>query len=135
MKSTFYHLQLNIDFSQNFNFYKELMEFLGWEVVFEGENMAGYKSGNSVDLWFIDSSSKEKQNYDDIGVNHISVKVENQSDVDDAAKFLEAKRINALFGTPKHRSDFAASEQETYYQIMFESPDRILIEIVYTGLK
>jgi hypothetical protein len=28
-----------------------------------------------------------------------------------------------------------ASPDKTYYQVMFESPDRILFEVVYTGLK
>ncbi len=40
-----------------------------------------------------------------------------------------------LFGTPKHRVEFADSPKETYYQIMFESPDKILFEIVYKGEK
>ena len=37
-----------------------------------------------------------------------------------------------LFETPRYRPDFS-SEPNTYYQIMFESPDRILFEIVYVG--
>lgn len=135
MKSTFYHLQFNVDFSANFSFYKDLMKHLEWEVVFEGENMAGYKSVNNVDVWFIDSKSKDKQNYDHIGANHFSIKVEKQSDVDELIKFLEEQSIETLFGTPKHRSDFASSEKDTYYQIMFETPDRILFEIVYVGPK
>jgi hypothetical protein len=39
-----------------------------------------------------------------------------------------------LFETPRHRPEFS-SEDSTYYQIMFESPDRILLEFVYTGPK
>ena len=27
------------------------------------------------------------------------------------------------------------SESETYYQVMFESPDKVLFEVVYTGAK
>jgi hypothetical protein len=38
-----------------------------------------------------------------------------------------------LFDTPRHRPDFSQSPDHTYYQIMFESPDRILFEVVYTG--
>lgn len=40
-----------------------------------------------------------------------------------------------LFGTPQHRPDFAADDAHTYYQVMFASPDRILLEVVYTGPK
>ena len=37
--------------------------------------------------------------------------------------------------TPRHRPEFSASEHDTYYQIMFESPDRVLFEVVYEGPK
>ncbi len=34
---------------------------------------------------------------------------------------------------PHHRPEFAMNEKYTYYQVMFETPDRILFEIVYMG--
>ena len=40
-----------------------------------------------------------------------------------------------LFETPRHRPDFARSADQTYYQVMFEIPDHILLEVVYTGRK
>lgn len=135
MKSQLYHLQLNIDFESNSSFYKDLMEAMGWNLIFEDKNMMGYKTEESADLWFIDSDSKEKQDYDSVGVNHISIKVGELKNVDEITSQLEKNGIQMLFGTPKHRSDFAASEDDTYYQIMFESPDRILFEIVYVGPK
>ena len=58
-----------------------------------------------------------------------------QADVDAAAAFLTARGVQHLFETPRHRPDFAHGEDTTYYQVMFESPDRILFEIVYTGPK
>ena len=49
--------------------------------------------------------------------------------------FSRRAALQHLFETPRHRPDFAHGEDTTYYQVMFESPDRILFEIVYTGPK
>ena len=56
-------------------------------------------------------------------------------DVDEAVTFLLAKNIPALFDTPRHRPEFSIGPDDTYYQVMFETPDKILIEIVYIGPK
>jgi hypothetical protein len=48
---------------------------------------------------------------------------------------LQQHGIQALFDTPRHRPEFCSSPDNTYYQVMFESPDRILFEVVYTGPK
>jgi catechol 2,3-dioxygenase-like lactoylglutathione lyase family enzyme len=142
MRSHFYHLQVNVDYSKNAAFYKELMTFLGWSVIFETdekvgkyEGMAGYTSGSNGDIWFVDSEDKELTNYDKIGVNHISLRVETQQDIDATIEFLKSKGIETLFDTPRHRPEFAAQESETNYQIIFETPDRIQVEIVYIGPK
>lgn len=134
MKSHLYHLQININYD-HFHFYNSLMKFMGWNIIFEADGMCGYTSGTGGDLWFIKSDTNKETDYDNIGVNHISLRVETQKDVDDIKDFLENKNVEMLFGTPKHRPEFAMSEKETYYQIMFESPDNILFEVVYVGKK
>jgi hypothetical protein len=134
MKSYLYHLQLNIDF-KNFPFYKELMTFLGWIVIFEMEDLAGFKSGQNGDLWFLQSQKPEISDFDNRGVNHISLKVENKSDIDELVNFLKTKNVSPLFDTPRHRSEFASNEKETYYQVMFKTEDNILFEVVYIGPK
>jgi hypothetical protein len=58
-----------------------------------------------------------------------------QADVDAVASYLGQQGVVLLFETPRHRPDFAHSADETYYQVIFETPDRILLEIVYTGPK
>ncbi len=133
MKSFLYHLQLNIDF-QNVSFYKNLMEFMGWKVIFETEGGVGYKSNTNGDLWFVEADTNECSDYDAKGVNHISLRVATMSDVDEVKNHLEKNNISMLFNTPKHRPEFTVSENETYYQIMFETPDKILFEVVYIGL-
>lgn len=134
MKSHLYHLQINIDY-KNISFYKDLMTFMGWNVIFEDAGVIGYTNGGDGSLWFLESKSKQQTNYDNLGMNHISLRVEEMENVDEVMKHLKSKNVEMLFDTPKHRPEFAMSENETYYQIMFESPDKILFEIVYTGIK
>lgn len=134
MKSHFSHIQVNIDFA-NMAFYKDLMTLLGWSVIFEMDGIAGYKSGKDGDIWFLQAKTGEQGNYDNVGVNHIGIRVEKQKDVNAVVKFLKEKDISPLFETPKHRPDFSSKETETYYQVMFESPDKVLFEIFYTGPK
>ncbi len=134
MKSHLNHLQININ-PTNLPFYKEFMAFLGWTLIMESEEMAGFTSGGEASLWFLKSQNNEQNNYDGFGVNHIGIKVEELKNVDEATAYLKTKNIEMLFGTPKHRPEFAMSETETYYQIMFKSPDNMLFEIVYTGTK
>ncbi len=135
MKSHLYHLQFNINFKQNIKFYKDLFEFLGWSVIFETDAIIGFKNATNGDLWFLDSKKKEVQDYDATGLNHIAIRVSEQKDIEELIKYFETQSVDMLFGTPKHRPEFASSEEETYYQIMFKTPDNLLFEIVYIGKK
>lgn len=133
MKSHFYHIQINIDFS-NLKFYKELFDKLGWSVLYEDKETLGYKSFTSGDLWFVDAdNSKPENDYDGKGMNHIAIRVGEESDIDKLATNLKNDGVDLLFNTPRHREEFILDGEETYYQVMFKSPDNILFEIVYVG--
>lgn len=133
MKSNLGHLQINIQI-KNKAFYKDLFTFLGWSTLYEDENMIGVGCEKESSLWFGAGLKDVKNDYDGIGVNHLGVSVEKQSDVDEAVEYLKVHGVPALFETPRHRSEFSG-EGSTYYQVMFESPDKILFEVVYTGPK
>ena len=60
------------------------------------------------------------------------IKIPPKSPVASVIGFLKEKGVPSLFDTPRHRPDFSSPGQ-TYDQIMFESPDQILFEVVYTG--
>ena len=136
IKSYFYHLQVNINFKKNIQFYTDLMEFLGWKRIFEeGEDQQGFKSNTNGDIWFVQSLKNDWADYDNVGLSHFAIRVKGQSDVDKVLAFIKSKGTKALFDTPRHRPEFASTEKETYYQIIFESPDKIQIEIVYIGPK
>lgn len=134
MKSSFYHIQINIDFKKNKKFYKDLMEFLGWQVIFATDDTAGYKSDTNGDLWFVDSLKKEIGDYDQIGLSHIAIRVEDQKNIDQVVEFLKSKGISPSFDTPRHRPEFS-DEGKTYYQVIFETPDKTQIEVVYIGFR
>lgn len=135
MNSHFYHIQINVNF-KHASFYKQLFSFLGWKVIHEDSDVVGFKSSSNGDLWFYDDGKKKDQtNYDNIGMNHLAIRVENQKDIDALVTYLEKEKVELLFDTPRHRAEFSTSDDETYYQVMFTSPDNILFEVVYIGKK
>lgn len=134
MKSGLYHLQVNID-PANTAFYKELLAFLGWNTLYEGEGVLGMSGSNDASLWFVNKTSAATNDYDGPGMNHLGIGVESEADVDAAVEYIRGKNVEALFETPRHRPEFSAGEGQTYYQVMFASPDNLLFEIVYTGPK
>ena len=131
MNTSLGHIQLNID-PANLAFYNDLMGFLGWTQVMANEAMAGYASGPSS-VWFVGAANGAKNDYDGAGMNHLAIGAESIADVDAAVTYLAGKSVDALFETPRHRPEFGMGEGQTYYQVMFASPDNILFEVVYTG--
>ena len=140
MRSGLTHIQFNVD-AANLAFYRDLFTFLGWDVLYDddapGAVMLGVGGSHGESLWFSGSGATKTvdNDYDGVGVNHIAIGAEAQADVDAAAAHLTQAGVELLFETPRHRSDFAESEDDTYYQIMFETPDRLLLEFVYSGPK
>jgi catechol 2,3-dioxygenase-like lactoylglutathione lyase family enzyme len=134
MKSKLGHLQVNIH-PQNINFYKELFTFLGWKVLYQNETVLGVGGSNGTDLWFEKGIKDLDNDYDGIGTNHIAITVDHQSEVDEAVRYLQKLAVKALFGTPRHRPEMVSDPSQTMYQVMFESPDRTLFEVVYWGPK
>ena len=134
MKSQLGHLQVNID-PANLPFYKDLMAFLGWDTLYDGDGMLGVGGTNGASLWFTPRASEDTNDYDAAGTNHLGIQMESQADVDAVASYLQGKGVAALFETPRHRPEFSSGPDQTYYQVMFETPDRILLEAVYTGTK
>ena len=126
------HLQININ-PQNDQFYKDLFAFCGWKVLYEEPGVLGVGDEKGTSLWFVPATHQVKNDYDGPGMNHLALSVDQQSGVDDAVAYLKEKGIESLFETPRHRPDFSPDPEETYYQVMFKSPDDILFEIVYTG--
>jgi catechol 2,3-dioxygenase-like lactoylglutathione lyase family enzyme len=133
MQSGLSHIQFNVR-AENVSFYKDLFGFLGWGIDYDGEGVVGLTGKNGESLWFIGEAKDVDNDYDGPGMNHLAIGAESQADVDAAAVRLIEQGVALLFETPRHRPEFSG-EDSTYYQIMFESPDRMLLEFVYTGPK
>ncbi|MBP7966973.1 VOC family protein [Candidatus Woesebacteria bacterium] len=136
MKSTLSHIQFNIDF-KHVDFYTDLMKFLGWAEIYAADGVVGYNDSTDkgASIWFLKSKTTDMHGHGKAGMNHIGIHVDTQSDVDSVVGYIKDKNIKTLYDTPRHRPEFAFVEGNTYYQVMFESPDKILFEVVYTGPK
>jgi catechol 2,3-dioxygenase-like lactoylglutathione lyase family enzyme len=134
MQAHLTHMQFNVQ-PGNMAFYKDLMSSLGWQSLYEAEGILGVADKNEVSLWFAGQVNAASNDYDGPGLNHLAFAAATQAEVDRVAAFLTERDVELLFETPRHRPEFTQSEDQTYYQVMFETPDRILIEVVYTGPK
>lgn len=134
MKTKFGHLQVNVA-AENVPFYRDLFNHLGWDSLMDEDGFLGVGEANGASLWFMSGASAQANDYDGPGVNHIGIAAPAMQDVDEVAAYLAGRGVAALFETPRHRPEFAQDESQTYYQVMFESPDRVLFEVVYTGPK
>ena len=117
----------------NMSFYKDLFSFLGWKLWAEDPDMLGMGNEHGESLWFGGPAKLVSNDYDGPGVNHLGIAVGQQADVDAVVAYLSEHGVAALFETPRHRPEFSGPGK-TYYQVMFESPDRILFEVVYSGV-
>jgi len=128
------HLVFHID-PRNVGFYKNLFGFLGWRSIFDEGSIVGFANGGGCDLWFAGLANGAHNDHDGAGLNHLALITERHADVDTAATHLRDTGVDLLYGTPCNRPKHASSERHLYYSAMFESPDRILLEVVYTGPK
>lgn len=116
-------------------FYRDLLAFLGWSVIFDTPDMFGAGVPTGASLWFEPATKPVANDYDGPGLNHLAFAAASQTDVDAVVAHLKTIGVAPLFETPRHRPEFSRGEGQTYYQVMFESPDRLLFEVVYTGPK
>jgi catechol 2,3-dioxygenase-like lactoylglutathione lyase family enzyme len=132
IQSRFGHIQFNIH-PKNIGFYKDLFTFMGWQRLEDEPSIIGFGPDIFNSFWFFAGANDAPNDYDGPGMNHVGLLVQTQSEVDEMVTYLLERNIKPLFGTPRHRPEFAMNEEYTYYQVMFETPDCILIEIVYMG--
>jgi catechol 2,3-dioxygenase-like lactoylglutathione lyase family enzyme len=132
MRTTLGHVLCNVR-QEHMQFYRDLMQFLGWETIMAFDEGFGVSDASGASLWFMNQAKDVPTDYDGPGVNHLAFAAASQADVDMAVSYLRERGVPPLFETPRHRPDFAPTPDLTYYQVMFESPDRLLLEVVYTG--
>lgn len=129
------HLQFCIA-PENLQFYKDLMAHLGWTVWNASDEVYGVGTEDGTSLWFTTNAKPGQNDYDMAGVNHLGFSAPSAADVDDTVAYLDEKGISLLFDTPRHRPEFTGGDDtQTYYQVMFKTPDNLLFEVVYSGPK
>jgi catechol 2,3-dioxygenase-like lactoylglutathione lyase family enzyme len=128
------HLVFHID-PANASFYKDLFAVLGWTSIYDEGGVFGLTDGGACPLWFEGEATAAPNDYDGAGLNHLAIATESPADVDRAASYVRDQGVPLLFGTPCNRPEHAESADHLYYSAMFTSPDRILLEVVYTGPK
>lgn len=131
MPATVHHVHLNID-PANQAFYRDLMAALGWPLVYDADGLLGYGEGPGW-VWIVPRASDRANDRNGAGLNHLALAADSVAAVDAAAAWLRDRGVPALYDTPCHRPEFAWTAGETYYQVMFDSPDGILFEVVYLG--
>lgn len=127
------HLVYAID-QKNVSFYKDLLTHLGWNVLYDVPEMLGMGEPSGASIWFGPATKNSKNDYDAPGLNHLGLHVGSIAAVDAVVTRIAELGATPLFETPRHRPEFSGPDS-TYYQVMFESPDRILFEVVYIGPK
>jgi len=124
------HIHLNVD-AANVDFYTELYESLGRAILIEDDGFTGVRR-DGWSIRFTPGGTGTIHNHDAIGINHLGIEADPVEAVDQVGTWIRGKSIAPLYGTPTNRPEFAASGDEMYYSVMFESPDGILLEVVYT---
>ncbi|MGC4192954.1 MAG: hypothetical protein QM589_17550 [Thermomicrobiales bacterium] len=136
MGSWIHHLLFRIDMA-NVAFYRELFTALEWSVVRDNEDVLGVLGANGELLEFTGPYHPEvTSDYDGKGLNHLAVAVDSVADVDAFVMYMADQGIVPLFETPRHRPEFAeysTAGNGDYYHVMFESPDNLLLEVLYAG--
>ena len=128
------HLQINVT-KDNLPVYKDLFAFLAFTPHYSDDSGVAFNSLGDTSLWFMAGAHDVPNDVDGPGVNHIGLAADSQAAVDATLAYLEEHGIEPLFETPRHRPEYSSGEDNTYYQVMFASPDGILFEHVYTGPK
>jgi len=126
MKGSFQHVQFNMANAGSLQFYKDLMAFLEMKAIVEGEGFAGFSDGHTS-FWFFPATAAHPYHRDGAGMNHLGLAVGSNEDVDRFLReFMQPRGIEAKWETPRFRSEFG-----NYYQVMFEDPEGLAIEVFH----
>jgi catechol 2,3-dioxygenase-like lactoylglutathione lyase family enzyme len=127
VKGSFQHVQFNVAHpATSLPFYKDLLTYLEMQVVLDETDMLGVSDGN-VSFWFLPAEKDHVYDRDGAGMNHLGIGVASKGDVDGFySGFMKPRGIAAQWETPRARPEFG-----NYYQVMFEDPEGLAIEVFH----
>ena len=67
MQSQLGHLQFNIK-RENLDFYKQLLAFLEWNVLYATDDFIGAADKNGTSVWFLGIANDAQNDYDGAGI-------------------------------------------------------------------
>lgn len=122
------HIKIAVsNFQTSLNFYKKLLEKLGWELKVEKEQSARWLSPEGLGLSLTQAEKGvPAYKFGAPGLHHFCYKVESKEKVDETYQFLTSENIQ-IFDPPQHYPEYT----EKYYAVFFADPDGIKLEIAY----
>lgn len=131
MKTTLSHIGINLSSEEKcFPFWQDLLKYLEFQLTLDGNHFDA--SDGHTFLCF--STTKPgrgelKFHRKHTGLNHIAFNVDTRKAVDEfTEEYLGIRNIPTLYGGA-NEYDYAPG----YYAVYFEDPDRIKIEVAFTG--
>jgi catechol 2,3-dioxygenase-like lactoylglutathione lyase family enzyme len=117
------HLVISVgDFKKSKAFYAPLMEFLGFEIEAEYDDMIGWHNDKTL-FWIAAADAEGKRHKyrkGDIGFHHYAFRLRSRKDVDALQAFLEEQGTKIV--------DPAGEYYDDYYAVFFLDPDGMKLE-------
>jgi catechol 2,3-dioxygenase-like lactoylglutathione lyase family enzyme len=132
VKGTFEHIGLNVSGQDTAVFYKEMLAYLEFDVVFEGEGFVGLTDGE-MSVWITPAQVEQDYDRDAVGLNHLGLHIGSVAEVDRfTAEFLKPRDVEPILDSPRVLPG-SESRPGSYYQVLFTDPDGQLIEVFHAS--
>ena len=123
------HLAIKVsDFKTSKHYYNKLLGFLGFELEWEFDHVAGWNNGHTM-LWLSeadDEGKKHPHRIGNIGFHHYAFELDSRKAVDDLYAFLKKQKVVVV-----DRPAAYPSYGEGYYAVYFLDPDGLKLEGMY----
>lgn len=123
------HLAIKVsDFEASKRYYDKLLGFLGFELEWEFDHVAGWNNGHTM-LWLSEADDEGKQHphrIGNIGFHHYAFELDSRKAVDDLHAFLKRQKI-VVVDPPAAYPSYG----EGYYAVYFLDPDGMKLEGMY----
>ena len=132
MNGTLHHIEVNVaDLEKTVAFWKWLLtEKFDYSIFQSWESGISFKYGHTY-LVFVQTEGRFLQNpfhRKNAGLNHIAFHCNSQGFVDALTRELEQKNMSILY---RDKHPYAGGKE--HYAVFFEDPDRIKVEVVFSG--
>ena len=123
------HLTIRVgNFRKSKRFYNRLLGFLGFELEWEFDHVAGWNNGKTM-YWIAEADAKGKKHkhrIGNIGFHHYAFELGKRKDVDELYAFLKKEKITVV-DPPADYPDYG----EGYYAVYFLDPDGLKLEGIF----